>query len=189
MRAGSEARSTVEVAHEALIQRWPTLREWVRANRQKMRARAAILRAKTEWEENGGSEKFLLDPGVHLERGRAFSMDPGDVRGRQYPRLCQPLDREGRARSTRSGNRPRRSEAIADRGATAQVASRIGHSLAGRGGGGLAIFQRTEADAKAQTEHDEPSRKIAAGKLRTTDALVQRDCACGEQLTAKAKPD
>ena len=33
-RAGSEARSTVEVAHEALIQRWPTLRDWVRANRE-----------------------------------------------------------------------------------------------------------------------------------------------------------
>ena len=29
VRAGSEPRSTVEVAHEALIQRWPTLREWV----------------------------------------------------------------------------------------------------------------------------------------------------------------
>ncbi|MGA8586464.1 MAG: hypothetical protein WB715_21985, partial [Roseiarcus sp.] len=80
VRAGSEPRSTVEVAHEALIQRWPTLREWVRANRQKLRDRAAILRAKAEWEENGGGEKFLLDPGVQLERGRALLDDPGDVR-------------------------------------------------------------------------------------------------------------
>ena len=68
------------MAHEALIQRWPTLREWVRANRQKLRDRAAILRAKAEWEENGGGEKFLLDPGVQLERGRALLDDPGDVR-------------------------------------------------------------------------------------------------------------
>ena len=60
-RTGSQQRSTVEVAHEALIQRWPTLRDWVRANRENMRARAAILRAKAEWEESGESEKFLLN--------------------------------------------------------------------------------------------------------------------------------
>jgi WD40 repeat protein/energy-coupling factor transporter ATP-binding protein EcfA2 len=78
-QAGSEARSTVEVAHEALIQRWPTLRDWVRANRDNMRARAAVLRANAEWEENNESEKFLLDPGVQLERGRALVANPGDV--------------------------------------------------------------------------------------------------------------
>jgi hypothetical protein len=78
-RTGSEARSTVEVAHEALIQRWPTLRDWVRANRENLRARAAILRAKTEWEEKGESGEFLLDPGVQLERGRALLANPGDV--------------------------------------------------------------------------------------------------------------
>jgi hypothetical protein len=78
-QAASEARSTVEVAHEALIQRWKTLRDWVGANRENMRARAAILRFKAEWEENGKSEKFLLDPGVQLERGRALLANPGDV--------------------------------------------------------------------------------------------------------------
>jgi energy-coupling factor transporter ATP-binding protein EcfA2 len=78
-RAGSEARSTVEVAHEALIQRWPTLRDWVRVNRENMRTRAAMLRFKAEWEENGQDERFLLDPGVQLERGRALLQNPGDV--------------------------------------------------------------------------------------------------------------
>ena len=75
----SGPRSTVEVAHEALIQRWPTLRAWVRANRDSLRARAAILRAKAEWEEQGQNEKFLLDPGLQLERGRALLSSPGDV--------------------------------------------------------------------------------------------------------------
>jgi hypothetical protein len=78
-RAGDDARATVEVAHEALIQRWPTLRDWVRANRDNMRARATILRAKAEWAENGEQEKFLLEPGVQLERGRALLDNPGDV--------------------------------------------------------------------------------------------------------------
>ena len=32
-----------------------------------------------EWEENGKNDRFLLDPGVQLERGRALVSDPGDV--------------------------------------------------------------------------------------------------------------
>jgi energy-coupling factor transporter ATP-binding protein EcfA2 len=72
-------RATVEIAHETLIRRWPTLRAWVDANREKLRARAAILRAKAEWEEKGNVDKFLLDPGIQLERGRSLLDSPGDV--------------------------------------------------------------------------------------------------------------
>ena len=76
---GSGVRPTVEVAHEALIQRWPRLREWVNSNREKLRARATILRAMTEWEDGGKSNEFLLGPGIQLERGRALVEDPYDV--------------------------------------------------------------------------------------------------------------
>jgi hypothetical protein len=76
---GGDVRATVEVAHEALIQRWPTLQTWVNGNREKLRARAAILRAMAEWNENGRIDRFLLDPGVQLERGRGLVEDPGDV--------------------------------------------------------------------------------------------------------------
>jgi energy-coupling factor transporter ATP-binding protein EcfA2 len=78
-QAGGDVRPTVEVAHEALIQRWPTLKAWVNGNREKLRARAAILRAMAEWNDNGRADRFLLDPGVHLERGRALIKEPGDV--------------------------------------------------------------------------------------------------------------
>ena len=70
----------MEVAHEALIQRWPTLRDWVRANRENLRTRTAILRFRADWEEHREDEKFLLDPGVQLERGRDLLANPGDVR-------------------------------------------------------------------------------------------------------------
>ena len=73
-RAGSEARSTVEVAHEALIQRWPTLRDWVRANRENLRARAAILRAKAEWEETRRGRE------VPARSGRPARARPGLAR-------------------------------------------------------------------------------------------------------------
>jgi hypothetical protein len=78
---GSEnaARPTVEVAHEALIRTWPRLREWVDANREKLRARAAILQSKAEWERNGRREDLLLPAGFQLERARLLTADPGDI--------------------------------------------------------------------------------------------------------------
>ena len=73
------SRPTVTVAHEALIRSWPLLREWINANREKLRARGAILKAKTEWEENAKREDLLLPAGFQLERGRTLLADPGDV--------------------------------------------------------------------------------------------------------------
>ena len=73
------ARPTVEVAHEALIRTWPRLRGWIDANREKLRARAAVLQAKAEWEQQGRREDLLLPAGFQLERARTLLADPGDI--------------------------------------------------------------------------------------------------------------
>jgi WD40 repeat protein/energy-coupling factor transporter ATP-binding protein EcfA2 len=73
------ARPTVEVAHEALIRTWPRLRGWIDANREKLRARAAVLQAKTEWEQHGRRDDLLLAAGFQLERARALLTEPGDL--------------------------------------------------------------------------------------------------------------
>jgi hypothetical protein len=73
------ARSTVEVAHEALIRTWPRLREWIDSNREKMRARAALLQAKVDWEQNHRRDDMLLPAGLQLERARNLLADPGDI--------------------------------------------------------------------------------------------------------------
>jgi energy-coupling factor transporter ATP-binding protein EcfA2/predicted nucleotide-binding protein len=73
------ARLTVEVAHEVLIRTWPRLRVWIDANREKLRARAAVLQAKLEWERNGKPDGMLLSAGFQLERARSLLADPGDI--------------------------------------------------------------------------------------------------------------
>jgi WD40 repeat protein len=73
------ARPTVEVAHEALIRTWPRLRGWIDANREKLRARAAILQDMREWESHGRRDDLLIPAGFQLERGRDLLTDPGDV--------------------------------------------------------------------------------------------------------------
>jgi WD40 repeat protein/energy-coupling factor transporter ATP-binding protein EcfA2 len=73
------ARPTIEVVHEALIRTWPRLRKWIDANREKLRARAVVLQAKTEWEQNGRREDLLLPAGFPLERAKALLAEPGDL--------------------------------------------------------------------------------------------------------------
>jgi hypothetical protein len=73
------ARPTVEVAHEALIRTWPRLRDWIGANRENLRARAAVLQAKAEWERQGQREDLLLSAGFQLERARRLLAEPGDI--------------------------------------------------------------------------------------------------------------
>src|SRR5262249_1802721 len=73
------ARPMVEVAHEALIRTWPRLRGWIDANREKLRARAAVLQAKAEWEQQSRRDDLLLPAGFQLERARTLLADPGDI--------------------------------------------------------------------------------------------------------------
>jgi len=75
----SAARPVVEVAHEALIRKWPRLREWIDANREKLRTRAAVVQAKAEWEHHGRRDDLLLSPGFQLERARELMKDSGDL--------------------------------------------------------------------------------------------------------------
>jgi hypothetical protein len=76
---GGDGRTSVEVAHEALIRGWKTLREWVDGNREKLRSRAVIVSAMKDWEKKARSDDYLLPAGVQLERGRDLVSDPGDV--------------------------------------------------------------------------------------------------------------
>jgi WD40 repeat protein len=75
----ASVRPTVEVAHEALIRSWGTLRGWLEVNRENLRARAAVLQRQRQWEENGQRDDLLLQSGFELERGRLLLDNPGDV--------------------------------------------------------------------------------------------------------------
>jgi energy-coupling factor transporter ATP-binding protein EcfA2 len=72
-------RPTVEVAHEALIRTWPLLRTWIDTNREKLRARAAIVQAKADWVKSDRRDDMLLPAGLQLERARNLLADPGDI--------------------------------------------------------------------------------------------------------------
>ena len=63
---------TVEVAHEALIREWPTLREWLNQDREALRVHRHLTEATYEWELLG-RDPGALYRGVHLLQARAWA--------------------------------------------------------------------------------------------------------------------
>jgi WD40 repeat protein len=50
---------TVEIAHEALIRGWPTLRSWLAADRESLRAHRHLTGAAADWAAHGHDDAFL----------------------------------------------------------------------------------------------------------------------------------
>ena len=63
----------MEVAHEALIRTWPRLREWIDANREKLRARAAVLRL--EFSAVSGLTYNFTNPHTDYQNGIDWHVD------------------------------------------------------------------------------------------------------------------
>jgi len=59
-RDPGDGSSTVEVAHEALLNRWPRLRRWIESGRQDVLRSARLSTALTEWEASGRQPGYLL---------------------------------------------------------------------------------------------------------------------------------
>jgi hypothetical protein len=53
------AEETVEIAHEALVSGWPTLREWLTTDREALRAHRRLTEAAVEWDRHGRDEGHL----------------------------------------------------------------------------------------------------------------------------------
>jgi len=56
---------TVEVAHEALLQSWPRLRDWLDTSRESLRTHRRLIAATSEWDGAGHDPSFLAQ-GVRL---------------------------------------------------------------------------------------------------------------------------
>jgi tetratricopeptide (TPR) repeat protein len=65
----------VSVAHEALLEHWPSVRNWRDQNREHLRAHARLSAAVRAWEREGRSRDFLLQRGKPLTEARALLAD------------------------------------------------------------------------------------------------------------------
>jgi len=75
-RSDEAGRRSVEVAHEALLRKWPLLRDWLDDERAFLIGRLQLQRALDDWTsaESGQRDSALLQ-GLMLERARAWLAD------------------------------------------------------------------------------------------------------------------
>ena len=70
-----QGRPTVEVAHEALFEGWPQLRDWLAENRAFLQRRAEIEGAMTRWKRELKHCDFLLPAGKQLDEAIVLAND------------------------------------------------------------------------------------------------------------------
>ena len=172
------ARPTVTVAHEALLRSWPQLREWINANREKLRARGAILKAKAEWDENDRRRDLLLPAGFQLERGRTLLADPGDIPiadVEEFIELSSRKDLDERENENRAlASQARR--ALTRRWAAAAVAV-LALIASGVVGWLQWINARAVERARADILAEFSASMLARGEIDSAIRLALRECA------------
>ncbi|MEO6350371.1 MAG: adenylate/guanylate cyclase domain-containing protein, partial [Candidatus Limnocylindrales bacterium] len=96
----------VEVAHEALIREWPTLREWLSADREGLRLQRRLTEAATEWEVSGFDESLLFR-GARLAGARESTEYRGVLNGIERRFLDASIELAEREENEREGVRKR----------------------------------------------------------------------------------
>jgi len=131
-------QDSAEVAHEALIREWGTLRKWLDQDRESLRLHRQLTESSLEWERSGRDESFLvhrsgrLDDVLTFKESSNFAINSTE---KVYLDACVELmDKERRAREKRF-----RSTLFAS-----MVASVIFLSLAGFG-----LIKSREAEKQA----------------------------------------
>jgi tetratricopeptide (TPR) repeat protein len=83
--ADKHGNATIEIAHEALLRTWPTLRTWLVEDRDKLQQYNAIVRAAKDWDESGRKSDLLVHRDGRLKDAttlifeRRFSFLPESV--------------------------------------------------------------------------------------------------------------
>ena len=135
--------ATAEVAHEALIREWPTLREWLNQDREGLRLHRHLTEAAHDWElleRDAGA----LYRGAHLSQAREWTaLHPNALNAAERAFLTTSNDQEQREEREREARQQRELEAARKLAETeshrAQEQLRAARNLR-RLAAGLAVF-------------------------------------------------
>ncbi len=101
---------TVEVAHEALIQRWNTLRTWLDEDRAALRVQRRLTEAAKEWDENKRDESYLFEGARLAEAEEWAAIHTGDLNPQEREFLDASLALRDREAAEREAARQRELE-------------------------------------------------------------------------------
>jgi hypothetical protein len=78
-RDEASEEETIEVSHEALIQNWPTLKEWVNQDRAFLLWHQRLRSDLEDWEKNQRTSNYLLTGGPLAEAERWLTERPEEL--------------------------------------------------------------------------------------------------------------
>ncbi|MFF4774654.1 WD40 repeat domain-containing serine/threonine protein kinase [Microtetraspora fusca] len=162
----------VWLAHPALPHAWPRLRRWIEANRDGLAAHRQIRNAAQQWEEAGRKDGDLL---------QSTSLDGALQWAATYRRniTLSPVERDFLESSVRvTRRRARRARLV-----TLSLAGLLVIALTG---GGLAVWQGKEADAKAEELATALRRSESIRLAALADATRRTDPRLGLLLSVAA---
>ena len=149
---------TVEVAHEALLLRWPRLVAWISDAREDLLLHQRLADAVAEWEQGGHDDAYLLSRGRLEQFGSWAETTDLTISGREteYLALSKQRADEDRERRRRSRRLVLSGFALA-----AVVATVLGV---------MALIGRQNAASNARLAHD---RELAASAFNSLDDDVE----------------
>jgi hypothetical protein len=167
---GVDGNQTVEVAHEALIRKWPRMRTWLDEDQEFLLWRRRLQGAKGIWEHDPTDETTLLGGAPLLEAERWFDLRRDNLGPEDTAFIQKSLDVDRHNRQAVSRRR-RRSLALAAN------LTLIFMCLAGvaRWQSLIALSEELAATARSQL-HNDPERSLILGieaiKIQPTEAAV-----------------
>jgi WD40 repeat protein len=109
-RLVTTSEDSVQVAHEALIREWPTLRGWLEDNREGLRLHRQLTEAAQEWQA-AGHEPGILFRGARLAQASEWAaVYPDDMNALEKEFLQASLDASQRESAEREAQRQRELE-------------------------------------------------------------------------------
>ncbi|MFJ3635186.1 helix-turn-helix domain-containing protein [Streptomyces sp. NPDC090112] len=183
---------TVEITHEALLDAWPRLRGWIRADRAGLLIHQQLAHAAAEWEREGRDPSALYR-GTRLDTARSWA-DELDGRTRLGP-LEAAFLRESRAAQEGRERQAERQARLRQR----MLATLVVLLVLAVGAGGLAYQQRAGALGQERVARSRAlalqSAALAAGQPEASLLLAgeayrtaQTSEARGALLSTQAQP-
>jgi WD40 repeat protein len=170
----TSGEQTVEITHEALLRRWPRLRDWISEDRAGNLIRQGVEEAAAAWDHEGRDQAALYG-GARLAAARTWSADP------EHQRELSPPARDFLAASDRRRRRGarRRNEIIA-------VLAALLVAL-----GGLTAFafnQRDTAQAqRAQAVAENRISESAVLAAQSTEAMSNNNPQAGLEFAIESE--
>jgi WD40 repeat protein len=188
---------TAEVAHEALIREWPTLREWLNQDREGLQLHRRLTEATHEWEVLD-REIGVLYRGSHLSQAREWAiLHPSSLNAGERAFLEASNELEQREQTEREAQIQRELEAAKElaetQGRAAKQLRRRGVFLTGAFVlalvlAGAAIFFGGQSNRNAKQAHVEQliatSRELAAAAISSLEEDPERSILLALQAEA-----